>query len=617
MANAELSAASIPAASTSQRAGALYRTPVRATRRGPLFNAFPYPTKISPETVALFIASHTRPGQTVVDCFAGSGTTGLGAILCARPSESVKRIAETLGLPARWGPRHAILFEIGVLGSFISRILCSPPDPAEFTMAAESLIHRVEQEYGWLYRADDPLRQTGVIRYAVWSDILECPSCGSHRTLWDACVRREPARVLGRFHCDRCGRDVALDEVRHSTETYWDDLLGESRSSRSRRPAWVYGSTNGRNWARQVQASDLSLLKRVATESLPPSVPRTAVPWGDLHRSGYHEGITHVHHFYTRRNLIAFGALWEQVDSQPSELREALRFWLLSYNASHTTLMTRVVAKRRQRDLVVTSAQPGVLYVSGLPVEKNVFAGLRRKLKTIRQAFDITHGCGDLVEVRNMSCLATGLPDECVDYIFTDPPFGGNIPYAEVNFLNEAWLGSTTDMTDEVIISPHQGKSVDSYQGLLLGAFREAHRVLRDDGNATVAFHSASAQVWSALRTAYGSAGFAVANTSVLDKTQGSFKQVTTAGSVRGDPIILLTKRRNCTGSRAMDQRKLVDDLVLRAEATGDPAEMTPKRMYSRLVANCVASNQEVPMDAKDFYRQLAHRQMLYANNAR
>src|SRR3546814_20198956 len=92
--------------------------------------------------------------------------------------------------------------------------------------------------------------------------------------------------------------------------------------------------------------------------------------------------------FYTRRNLIVFARMWERVESYRGALREGLRFWLLSYNAAHGTIMTRVVAKSGQKDLVVTSAQPGVLYVSGLPVEKNFFAGLRRKLTTIAQAFE-------------------------------------------------------------------------------------------------------------------------------------------------------------------------------------------------------------------------------------
>ena len=31
------------------------------------------------------------------------------------------------------------------------------------------------------------------------------------------------------------------------------------------------------------------------------------------------------------------------------------------------------------------------------------------------------------------------LPDNGVDYIFTDPPFGENIYYADLNFLVESW----------------------------------------------------------------------------------------------------------------------------------------------------------------------------------
>ncbi len=45
----------------------LYERAMRATRGGPLFNAFPYPTKISPEAIAWFIAAHTAPGATVLD----------------------------------------------------------------------------------------------------------------------------------------------------------------------------------------------------------------------------------------------------------------------------------------------------------------------------------------------------------------------------------------------------------------------------------------------------------------------------------------------------------------------------------------------------------------------
>ena len=346
----------------------------------------------------------------------------------------------------------------------------------------------------------------------------------------------------------------------------------------------------------------MALVARVAEEPIPTCVPVLPIPWGDLHRSGYHYGISHAHHFYTRRNLIAFGRLWETVSDFKGPLRDALRFWLLSYNASHATLMSRVVAKSGQRDLVLTGAQPGVLYISGLPVEKNVFRGLERKLTNITRAFASIVGRRGDVSVHQRSSRSVDLPDASVDYVFTDPPFGANIPYSEISFLNESWLGRITDPTDEVIVSPSQRKTVCDYQQLLTDALAEAHRVLRPSGKATVVFHSATASVWNALQAAYTTAGFSVEYTGVLDKKQGSFKQVTTTGAVRGDPILLLRKRPP-SASKIPEATWRVAERLRRASLDLDPSEQTPERLYSRLVNHFLARHQQIPVDAEEYYR--------------
>jgi len=77
---------------------ALYEHPLPANRKGSLYNSFPYPTKISPEAIAIFIACHTNVGDTVLDPFAGSGTTGLATLLCDQPTESMKIIADKMGV---------------------------------------------------------------------------------------------------------------------------------------------------------------------------------------------------------------------------------------------------------------------------------------------------------------------------------------------------------------------------------------------------------------------------------------------------------------------------------------------------------------------------------------
>ena len=582
---------------------ALYAEARPAKRTGHLYGAFPYPTKISCESIALFIAAHTKPGDTVFDGFAGSGTTGLAALLCGDPPDDLRAEAERLGLNVQWGARNAVLYELGAMGAFVGEILTNPPDPASFREAADKILREAEHEDGWCYDTTDPNGSEGTIRYVIWTDMLQCPACSREVSLWDACVSLSPARIASHFSCPACLHQTPLVKVERLTASVKDYIIGEKQILRVRRPVRIYGSTGRMHWSRPATREDSSQLERIENGRTPKSIPRVAIPWGDLYRSGYHQGITHLHHFYTRRNLYVFSRLWERTGRYGGALANALRFWLLSYNASHATIMTRVVAKSGQKDLVVTSAQPGVLYVSGLPVEKNLFAGLRRKLFTIANAFAIMYQRNGWVHVDQRSSCNVDLPGESVDYVFTDPPFGGNIPYAEISFLNEAWLGRFTERSEEIIVSNAQGKSVIEYEDLLKAALSEVYRILKPKGKATLVFHSASAQVWNALQSAYTDAGFGVECAGVLNKSQGSFKQVTTKGAVRGDPVLLLGKTQTAQVWPIHCVWTVAEQHWQEAVLTNDPAEQTAQRLYSRLVRHFLARHQPVPIDAEAFYR--------------
>lgn len=580
----------------------LYRQALRADRTGPLYGAFPYPTKISPEAIALFIASHTKPGDTVLDGFAGSGTTGLAALLCENPSAALRKEAADLGLNVRWGARNAVLYELGALGSFVGRTLTNPPDPDKFRSAVTKVLAATQGKFDWMYEAVDPQGVTGELRHAIWSDVFECPDCQEEVTLWDACVSLAPAKIRDGFTCSHCGSSHSADQVERLTSQSRDGITGKRTQSRVRRIARIYGATGTKKWSRAPTKEDQALVKRILRTPIPKSVPNVLIPWGDLYRSGYHQGISHLHHFYTRRNLIVFAQLWEAANKFSGSMRDALQFWLLSYNASHATIMTRVVAKTAQKDLVVTSAQPGVLYVSGLPVEKNLFLGLRRKAKTIEAAFKTIHGRQGKVEVVQGSSGSIDLPDMSIDYVFTDPPFGGNIPYAEINFINEAWLRRATNRREEAIISSSQGKTRADYQTLLTKSLSEMNRVLKPNGKATVVFHSASAEVWNALQSAYSDAGWTVEYAGVLNKTQGSFKQVTTNGAVRGDPLLLLGKKAKSKHALSPSAWIVAEQLCAKS-MTLNASERTAQRLYSRLVNYFLTRHQKVPMDAEAFYR--------------
>jgi 16S rRNA G966 N2-methylase RsmD len=587
---------------------ALYSSPLPSSRTGAVYNAFSYPTKISPETIAIFIACHTEPGEVVLDTFAGSGTTGLGAMLCDKPTEAMQKLASRLQLEPKWGPREAVLYEIGTLGAFVSRTMTNPPEPNEFEKAARALIVEAEKATGNIYQAQDLKNRPAKMRHMIWSDVLECDSCKTQVLFWDAAVRFDPLRIISDFACPNCGHKAALDEVSRVMETYHDLLLNKKSVRKKRVPVRLYGKTGTDSWFREVSQDDLKIIENATRHPLPKTVPTTEYYRGDLYRSGYHAGITHIHHFYTPRNLLAMAKVWEKIENFPKSMQDPLRLLALSYNATHSTIMARVVVKNGQKDFVLTGAQSGVLYVSSLPVEKNVFDGMRRKIGTFKNAFDQIYGSESRVSVINASSTRLHLSDNSVDYVFTDPPFGDFIPYSEVNQINEAWLKQITSKDEEIIISRVQGKKVANYQDLMEKVFVEIGRVLKIDGRATVVFHSSKTEVWQALIHAYMNAGFKVALSSILDKVQSSFKQVVSTISVKGDPLLLLERQgaEEKEKSNSFENNQVIADLlsILVSEAA-DSKERSAERLYSRYVNLCLEQGVPISLGAETFYQKV------------
>lgn len=583
----------------------LYQQPMPSTRTGPLYNAFSYPTKISPEAIALFIASHTAPGGIVMDTFAGSCTTGLATKLCDRPTPEMLQMARTLGLNPTWGPRHAILYELGAIGSFVGEVMCNPPDPKLFASEAEALVSDAYARLGSLLTVLDRNGQPGVLRHAIWTEVLVCPHCGHEHTFWDAAVKHDPLSLRPadeQYACPSCRKKISLGVVTRATEQVYDDLLGRVVERRKRVPVRIYGKNGKTKWQRPVTPVDIATLAAADKHPQPSTIPVEELKLGDLYRSGYHFGITHLHHLYTRRNLICLATLLELIEQRHPDVREALRLLVLSYNQSHATLMTRVVVKDGESDFVLTGAQSGVLYISSLPVEKNVLEGVTRKVKAFSDSFALVRGSRSTVVVRNQSSTHLCEANNSVDYVFTDPPFADFIPYSEINQINELWLGKLTNDEEEAVMSPAQGKALDDYQQLMASVFGEISRVLRPTGAATVVFHAAKASVWSALQTAYRSAGLDVAATNVLDKLQASFKQVVSTVSVKGDPLLMLTKRMNVQECDASNAILLIDRLVNDALHSRDPADREPERLYSRYVTHCLENGSQVELDARHFY---------------
>ncbi len=577
---------------------ALYAKPLPSSRSGAFYNTFPYPTKISPEAIAVYIACTTKPGDIVLDAFAGSGSTGVAALLCEHPTQRMKEIAQNLNVTPVWGVRNAVLYEIGTYASFAIRTILSRITSCEFTKAVDDFLKKAQDLIGELYEVTDPVGATGTIRYIIWSEVLVCPNCHTEISYFEHGTSRNPVQFKDEIICPHCKKVHHIDEMPFSTETHYDRLLQKQVSRKKRIPAWIYGTTNGRNWDRQATETDIARAAEIESGYLTSNAPQE-IQWGELHRAGYHYGVTHLHHFYTARNYIAMSKLWKLTEAYPEKLANALKLLLLSYNASHCTLMTRVVAKKNAKDFILTSAQSGVLYISKLPVEKNILLGLKRKVKPFAETYTMLQNCAGQVTVHNSSSIKIKECDDSIDFVFTDPPFGDFIPYAEVNQINELWLSSVTHREDEIIISASQGKDVLTYQELLTQVFSEINRVLKPNHYASIVFHAAKAKVWEAFNEAVTGAGLQIALTNILDKTQASFKQVVSDGAVQGDPLFLLKK-----GSARKHVLQITDEDILRslfADHVADP-DFDNRTCFSWYVNRCLKLGVDVKMDAKQVY---------------
>jgi 16S rRNA G966 N2-methylase RsmD len=573
----------------------LYYTALPSTRTGLFYNTFAYPTKISPESIAVYIAAHTKPGDTILDVFGGSGSTGLAALMCEHPTEAMQALADKLNVQPTWGARNAILYEIGKYGAFASNVMANPPDKKAFSAAIKRMLNVAEDELAGMYDTVDDSGKPGVIRHIIYSHVVLCTHCHKEFTYYRGMVRYNPLRIDGNGVCPYCGNKDKAASFPYITETVYDSLIRKYVTRRKRVPARVYGQSGTDKWVRDAADADVQQFETMEAFEYPRQCIAHEIVWGELYRSGYHKGITHLHHFYTKRNFLVMSFLWEKAKDFEPTVCDAIRLLLLSYNAPHATLMTRVVVKKNSKDFVVTSAQSGVLYISSLPVEKNIIMGIKRKLGCFEEAFEYLNHCSGHIDVINQSSQRLAQPDQSVDYVFTDPPFGDFIPYAEVNQINELWLGEPTNRTDEIIISPSQKKDVSCYQKMMTDVFSEMRRVLKDGAFATVVFHASKATVWNALRAAYSDAGFSVDATTSLDKSQASFKQVVSEGSVQGDPLILLSKG---SGVQSVCHSQAVLDEIIEGSGT----EKSERQIYTRYIGKCLKLGLNVDFDAKTAY---------------
>ncbi|MGO8746113.1 MAG: DNA methylase [Thermoguttaceae bacterium] len=615
----------------------------------PIYKAHSYHTKVPHLAIVPSILHYTEPGDVALDGFCGSGMTGVAALWCGSAQDTYRRQVEAdfanqgMAKP-EWGARRVVLNDLSPAATFIAANYNMPFDVHEFVKAAKQILLETEREIGWMYRTvhsstKDAQRHEGEIlkvllgetpcpswvnlgriEYTVWSEVFTCPDCAGEVVFLDEALDEETKRVRDTFPCPHCGANLTKESLQRVFETQPDSANRKPWKRVKYRPSLIVYAAGGKRCEKQPDAFDLAILDRIGSMPLPAEIPTNRFPIEQMYHGSRIEpkGFTNIHHFFLPRAAHSLAALWRKANNCPdARTRHMLLFcveqaiWGMSvlnrYGPLHFSQVNRYLS--------------GVYYVASQHAECSPWYILDGKLERLAKAFQVGVAMPNFAFLNTGTAACMGLPDQSVDYVFSDPPFGENIYYADLNFLVESWHRVATNTASEAIVDKFKNKGLPEYQHLMQRCFQEYCRVLKPGRWMTVVFHNSRNAVWNAIQEAMQAAGFVVADVRTLDKQQGSYRQVTST-AVKQDLVISaykpnggLDERFRLTAGTEEGAWDFVRTHLRHLPvfvSKGGKAEAIGERqsylLFDRMVAFHVQRGVTVPISAAEFYGGLTQR---------
>jgi hypothetical protein len=440
--------------------------------------------------VADYIEHYTRAGEIVLDGFAGSGVTLFEAI--------------------RLG-RRAVGFDLDPLSIMAMNVTIQTTDTSALGQAFETIRADVQETLEKLYYFECPLcHKQGITRYVVWSYLVNCPACRQRILMAEA--SRPKGKRQNIYKCPHCKQVFSYANVPIAGE---EPIFLEVFCPHCQRVSKI---SNPKFDSPRVQLDKVWY-------------PKIRFSYNGNRQFGTKRRARNIEELYTDRNLYALGLLYDRISKIENEISRQALLYVFS---SMVPQASRLVPWRR--GFLTGGPAWTVPEYLILPVhcEFNVWSRFENRFRSMMrgvkdrndrlpsspkraESFEqLQNEQGQYyVERLNAIELTRIVPPNSIDYVFTDPPYGGAIQYFELDLIRVAWLlgKEFSDVTDqwwkeEITVSRGQEKDFEYYHRMLSVSFAQIYKVLKPGRFLTVTFHSTDIDVWNSIISAVKLAGF-------------------------------------------------------------------------------------------------------------
>ncbi len=589
-----------------------YAYGIKQGKNSAIYNAHTYHTKVPHEVIMRYILHYTQPGDIILDSFAGTGMTGFAASACSNVNDEIEQDFKDNGYKKPvWGMRHAICGDLSPICYHISSNYNHSIDTVIFKGVIESVCKELHKKFDVYYELDT---EWGIshVNYFVWSKILSCSHCGNELNVHNLSFNYETNTLYEKLTCPNCGASQDKNEADRVEVTYYDDFLGISYPRNKYECCLMNLSTkkHGRQFSTNIPTTGIEKTDKF----VPTNYLGETEKWGDTWRLGSHIGFSRVHNFYPPRTLNVLSFLRDLIYCKYSAWSKELMFVFTSM-LPKLTMMNRYMPQHGSRALVGPMAN--TMYVPPICVENNPIDQFEYQAKKVIKAYE---ECKNGAAVQIASATNTSIPDNSIDYIFTDPPFGANIMYSELNALSESWIKLRTNNKEEAISNESQHKGFVEYQNIMTKCFKEYYRVLKPGGWMTVEFSNTSAAVWNSLQYSIKEAGFVISAITDLNKERGGLHAMIGPISVKQDLAISCYKPTDDLIKKISDSNPnsvwdFVDEhlrhvakFISKNGRAVTVLERDPRIIYDRIISYYVQQGLTIPIDSQEFQEGLRER---------